>query len=153
MSSLGHSDQALEYITKAEALENVNQNELMVLRGHVCLEQGDQIKAQEYFQKAIDDSDSSPQIILRTAISIYDNGYVTQSYNMLNTLLSVADEEWTDGYAYLASCCKELNKEDEYAEALKKACEKNPDEVKSILGENFPQDLDRADYYDYIIIP
>lgn len=151
MSSLGHSDQALGYITKAEALENVNQNELMVLRGHVCLEQGDQIKAQEYFQKAIDDSDSSPQIILRTAISIYDNGYVTQSYNMLNTLLSVADEEWTDGYAYLASCCKELNKEDEYAEALKKACEKNPDEVKSILGENFPQDLDRADYYDYII--
>lgn len=151
LSSLGHADQALEYITKADALPNANKEELLVLRGHVLLEQGDQMGAQKYFQMAIDNSKSSPDIVLRTAISIYDNGYLEQAYNMFRALLGGVGDDWIDGYAYLASCCKELKKDDEYAETLKKACEKNPEEVKSILGDSFPQDLDIKDYYDFLI--
>jgi hypothetical protein len=70
---------------------------------------------------------------------------------MLKTLLDIVNEAWTDGYSYFAACCLELGKDEEYADALRKACDKNPSEVKSVLGDELPPDLNTSEYFDYLI--
>ena len=113
--------------------------------------QGEVERARESYQKAIYDSDFDPDIILRAAISIYENNYIELAYSFLHTLLGIGETGRTDGYSYLAACCKELGKDNEYKKALKKACERNPVEVRAVLGENIPSTLDPSEYYHYLI--
>lgn len=150
-SSLGESQQAMAYIKKAEQALGANLNELSVLRGHLLMGQGEVERARESYQKAIYDSDFDPDIILRAAISIYENNYIELAYGFLHTLLGIGETGRTDGYSYLAACCKELGKDSEYKKALKKACERNPVEVRAVLGENIPSTLDPSEYYHYLI--
>jgi tetratricopeptide (TPR) repeat protein len=151
LSSLGKPELAISYIDKATSIQNANEDELTVLRGHIFLEQENFKAARKFFKKALRHSMSSPQIILRIAISMFDNGYINQAYEMLKTLLDIVNEAWTDGYSYFAACCLELGKDEEYADALRKACDKNPSEVKSVLGDELPPDLNTSEYFDYLI--
>ena len=58
--------------------------------------------------------------------------------------------EFTEGYSYLALCCYELNKSDEFLKYLKLACEKDPLEAKSILAFLFPEEMEVKEYYRYM---
>jgi hypothetical protein len=60
-------------------------------------------------------------------------------------------EDYKEGYAYLALCCNELMKNDEFLYYLKKACDCNPEEARAILGEFFPSHMDPKDYYQYAL--
>ena len=60
-------------------------------------------------------------------------------------------KEWKDGYAYLATCCYELGKTDEFLECLKKAAINTPSDLKMLLGRLFPEGMKPEDYYQYLI--
>lgn len=151
LSSLHRYDECQKYITLFEQLEETSKDEAYVLRGHVHLLRGDMQEAVKLFQQAIESSHGAPDIFLRIGISVYDCGYFDLSYKMFHTLFSIVDDEWKDGWSYLALCCKELGKNEEYVEAVRRACELNPDEARLVLGDFFPPTLSPEQYVDYIL--
>jgi LMP1 len=150
LSRLGRVDDALAYVDKAIATGNGNEDELTVFKGHIQLENGNPLAAQNFFLEAVRHSKSAPNVYFRIAISVYDNGYMQLAYRMFHTLFQSVPDDWKDGYSHMSLCCKHLNKESEFLYFLRKACELNPMEAKTILGEYFPKDLDPESYYNYI---
>ncbi len=148
LSRTGRLDEALEYVRKTESLD-CNHNEMMVLKGHLYLEHQRIDEAQMCFQQAINDSGSSPDILLRIAISIYDNDYIQLAYKMLRSLLDSAGDEWHDGYSYLAVCAHELGYKEEYLRYLEKAVHENPLEARNVLSGFFPEGMEPEDYLGY----
>lgn len=150
LSRLGYLDSALAYVDKTDRID-CDHNEMMVLRGHLLLEHGRLAEAQACFANAVSESGSSPHIFLRIAISVFDNGYTQLAYRMLSILKRSTGNKLTEGYSYLAACCKELGKREEYLENLKKACQMSPAEARNVLGDYFPEHLGPEEYYDYAI--
>lgn len=147
-SRLGHTDEALRYIDKTDALD-CDHNEMLVLRGHIVLESHREDEADYYFHQALKESKYSPNILFRIAVSLFDNRYVTQSRQMLQSMIAVVDKDWNCGYSYLAACAMELGYREEYLEYLKEAVERNPIEAKNVLKDYFPEGMLPEDYYMY----
>ena len=57
---------------------------------------------------------------------------------------------WNEGYAYMALCCWDLNKDEEFMSYLEQAIKKNPKETRMVLGGIFPKNLPIEDYYEYM---
>ena len=121
---------------------------MMVLKGHLYLEHQRIDEAQMCFQKAVDASKMSPDILLRIAISVYDNNYINLAYNMFYSLLEASDGNIHDGYSYLAVCAYELGNYDDYLQYLRKAIIENPREARNVLNGLFPEDMEPERYYE-----
>ena len=150
LSQQGNYLQAIDYVDKAMNLDSVRE-EMLVLKGHIYLENGQNGKAAQCFTDAINGSDRSPAIMIRVGTSLYDNNYVTEAYQILKPLLTTADDNWDVGYSYLAICAKEMNKEEEFLSFLSIAVQKNPEEARNVLGDLFPEGMDPEDYYQYAL--
>lgn len=148
-SQLDRIDEALHCIDEALGLDDVNRNEVMVVRGHILLEHGRVKQAIACFLGALRATSFSHEIFFRIAISVFDCGYPTIAYRMFKAYTDTHRNDGDEGLAYLASCCKYINRHDEYMEYLKIACERNPAEARKILGADFPEGMDPKDYYDY----
>lgn len=142
-------EQAIEYVDKAESLHMGDRAELMVLRGHIYLEHNKVREAQKCFRKALQASKFSARVFLRIAISLFDSNYISLAYKLFKTIPALRHNQTDEGYSYMALCCKQLGKDDEYLENLKMACEKNPSEALMVLGHLFPDDLNARDFYKY----
>jgi tetratricopeptide (TPR) repeat protein len=146
-------DKALEVLDQAEAME-YDLVQILLIKGHILLTANKLDEAKEAFGKAIRMSDSRKQTLLRVIVSFYDNRYVEGAYAFLQRFLTHYDEEEegknTEGYAYMALCCYELKKYDEFLSYLKKACEVNPAECRIAVGNMFPEDVKPEDYYQYV---
>lgn len=148
-SRLGKLQEALDYVDKTSTLD-CDHDEMLVLRGHILLEHGFVEKAQACFTKAIKQSETSPHIFLRIAVSIYDNGYLPLAQKMFTMLLANVDSQtWDEGYSYLAACHHERGNRKEWLHYLKLAVEKNPSEAVNVLSEFFPEGMEPQEYYRF----
>lgn len=150
-SHLGQLDNALSYMDKALSLDDADTDELMVGRGHLLLENGRLEEARHAFITAMRHSGGEPHILLDIAISIYDCGYIRLAYRMLKVLVNSDIDAWNDGYAYLAACCYDLDRHEEFLTYLRLACEKNPVEARHVLSEIFPEGMPPEEYYQYAV--
>lgn len=150
-SSLGHVKKALSYIAKAKKTP-CDPHQMEVLRGHVYLQNNYMEKALKEFEKAITGSHADRNILMKIAVSGFDCGYQRAAYNILYKLLKTADDDWTDGYAYLARCSYELNKMSTYKWAVGKAVEKNPEEARYVLNDLYPDGTEPEDYLNTEIL-
>lgn len=151
-SQLDRVDEALECLDKAMALKDSNKNEVLVIKGHILLEHRRVKEALKEFLEALESSAYSRDIFFRIGISVYDCGYPAVAYRMFKSYMDMRRDDNDDSYegvAYLAACCKYLNRREDYLKYLRLACEKNPDEVRKILGSEFPMGMEPRDYYDY----
>ncbi len=124
----------------------------LVIRGHLYLQNGMIEDAEQVYKKAIMASDNAPGILLRIIVSLYDNHYVNASYEMLQKFLVMTREYYPDyheGYAYMALCCYDLGRKEEFIKYLKLAVEENPQEAKSVLSPLFPYGTPVSDYVQY----
>jgi len=122
------------------------------LRGHILLSHDRLQEAESAFQQAVQLSTDREQTVVRIIVSIYDNHYVETAYKMFQNFFSnIAGDDCRVGYAYMALCCYDLQKSDEFLSYLKEACERNPHEARTVLGHLFPADVKAADYYQYMI--
>ena len=152
LSKKGDLEHALEYVDKLFMIEgDIDRSEILVLKGHLYMENGNMPMAQQFFSEAINESNASPRVFLRIAISTYDNGLYKSAYNMLKTLRKVAPDDYNEGYSYMALCCHAIGLDDEFAENVKTACEVNPQEARIVLGDMFPPELEPQEYYQYLI--
>lgn len=150
LSLLGKTEEALSYIDKIKELPSVDKNDMEVMRGHILLEHDMIEEAQTCFKNAIRRSDFAPHIVLHIAISFLDCRYYELAYKIFNMIPGFQDNRQTEGYSYMALCCKQLKKENEFMHNLKRACETNPSEAKAVLGHLFPEDIDSKDYFNYM---
>jgi tetratricopeptide (TPR) repeat protein len=149
-SELHQPDTAIYYLDKTDNLDCDHIN-IQIIRGHVYLANKRQKEAESTFRKALVDSGNSPKVMLRIIVSLYDNQYLRASYMLLKSFFKYMDDDWKDGYAYMALCCLDMKKDDEFLHYLKLACEKNPKEARTVLGSYFPKGTEPKDYYDYMI--
>ena len=148
------TEKAMEMIEKAHEFDGDSvQTELV--KGHIMLASGKMKDAEEYFRRAVLLSDTPNQTLLRVIVSLYDNHYLEAAYTMFKKFFKVVEEtpsatECNDGYAYMALCCYDMKRLDEFLSYLKIACERNPRECQVALSHLFPVDVDPKDYYNYI---
>lgn len=151
-SNIKQLSKALEMIDTAMELPG-DVTDLMVIRGHILLENGMLEEAEDSFKKAIQQSDNSPSVLLRIIVSLYDNRYVNSSYEMFKKFFDVINTyapDFNRGYAYMALCCYDLGKSDEFLEYLNKSVEINPREAHLVLGFLFPEGMEPSEYVKYM---
>lgn len=148
-SAMKMPDKAIECIDMTDGYE-CDHMDMEVLRGHILLENGRYEDAEKRFQKAIEKSGNAPKILLRIIVSLYDNKYLETSYAMFKKFLEIVGDDFNEGYSYMALCCWDMKHTDEFLHYLKIATERNPKEAKIVLGHMFPNDVDAADYYNYM---
>ena len=142
-------DEAMTVMDKTLKLD-CDHNEMLVYRGNMLMGCGRLAESKKCFIKALKDSKFSPNIFMLISISVFEAGDIKLAYKMFHLLFSNY-KEWKDGYAYLATCCYELGKTDEFLECLKKAAINTPSDLKMLLGRLFPEGMKPEDYYQYLI--
>lgn len=148
-SELKKPDTALYYLDKTEDLE-CDHLDILVIKGHILLSNGRQEEAEKMFQKAIVESGNAPKTMMRILVSIYDNKYVHAAYTMFKKLFTIVSDDWTEGYAYMALCCWDLQQYDEFLHYLKIATERNPKEARMVLNSIFPEGMAPEEYYPFM---
>jgi tetratricopeptide (TPR) repeat protein len=124
-----------------------------VIRGHILLENGLRDDAIKAFSKAMLVSEGAPAVMLRIIVSLYDNHYINSSYVLFKRLLKYTGDDFpelADWYAYMALCCYDLQKYDEFLHYLQLAVDRSPSEARKILVDLFPADVDVKDYPEYM---
>ena len=150
LSAHGLLEEALSFIDST-IYNYGDRKDMLVLRGYALLENGRTEEARENFQQAAAISNDHPSVLLSIAVAFYDNGYTEQSYTVLQKMFDKVDENWANGYSYMALCARKLGRHDDYIAYLKKAGCLNPLEARTVLGRDFPDDADPADYYKYVL--
>jgi tetratricopeptide (TPR) repeat protein len=141
-------EKALHYIDLTKTLD-CDHAEIEVIRGHVLLANGHVEEAEETFRDAVLKAEDKEKIMLRMLVSLYDNGYVSAAYFMFQKYFEMVGPECYVGYAYIALCCWDLHKANEFIKYLETAVERNPREAKIVLSHLFPEDMQPADYVEY----
>ena len=149
-NKLGYLDKALWCLDMTDNLDCDHIN-LRVMRGHLLLTNKKNTEARTEFEKALEQSDHASKTQLQIIISYQDNMYLDYAYRSFIEFFKTVDNSWNMGYSYMAQCCNDLKKDDEFLYYLKKACECNPFEAEAVLGDFFPEDMDPKDYYDYAL--
>lgn len=140
---------ALYYIDKTRHLDCDHVN-MEIIRGHILLANHQPEEAEEAFKDALRLSDNSPKTMLRIIVSLYDNRYIQTSYILLKSFFRHVEEDWNEGFSYMALCCMDMKRTDEFLHYLKLAADKNPKEAKTVLGSLFPDNMLPEAYYDYM---
>jgi len=140
---------ALRYIDKTKHLD-CDHIDMEVIRGHILVANKRLKEAEDVFKNVIKNSGNTPKTMLRVMVSLYDNRYVTASYKLFKKFFNFVDEDWNEGYSYMALCCWDIKHYDEFLDYLKKAVEKNPKEAKMVLGHLFPSGMKVSEYQQFI---
>lgn len=146
-SRLGHCHKAMNYLDDMEE-QGSDPNMTNVMRGYIQLEHGNTKDAQSFFIKAIHNSHGNQEIMLHTAIAVYDNGYVKTAYRLFHMFIDSTPLDWTDGFSYLARCCFDLGKKEEFDSVLRIAVNVNPSEARYILSDLYPEGTLPEEYLD-----
>ena len=145
-------DKALEMLDKTKTLD-CDHVDMMVVRGHILLQNGYVKEAEDAFTKAIKHSNNAPAVLLRIIVSLYDNHYLNACYQMLLKFLAMTREyypQFTDGNAYMALCCYDLRRTDEFMKYLRIAVDQNPYEAQQVLSCLFPDEMPVSNYVKYM---
>ena len=143
-------DKALWCLDMTDQLDS-NHYHMGVIKGHILLANQKIKEAKAAFYKVIKESGYNPTVVLRVIISYQDNKYLQFAYESYLGFFEKVGKDFKEGYSYLALCCNELMKNDEFLYYLKKACDCNPEEARAVLGELFPDNMDPKDYYKYAL--
>ena len=151
-SALHQVKLALEQLDETEALD-CDHIDMLVIRGHILLQNGKVDQAQECFKEAIIKSENAPAVMLRIIVSLYDNRYVEACYQMMLKFFEMVDEYFPDfraGNAYMALCCYDLGRAKEFMKYLRLAVEKDPREAQTVLSCLFPEGMSVKEFVPYM---
>ncbi len=151
-NTLKQPQKALETIARAED-DGCDHVDMLIFKGHVLLGNEQIDEAAQAFKEAIELTDNTPATLLRIIVSLYDNRFVHSCYEMFKKYFCIIDGQGntiTDGYSYMALCCHDLGKKDEFLKYLRLATQKNANEARIVLGFMFPEGMKVEDYYHYM---
>ena len=140
---------ALYYLDQTEVLD-CDHVDMLVMKGHILLGNGKKKEAEETFRQAVQQSGNAPRILMRIIVSLYDNHYVETAHKMFIAFFKFVGNDWDEGYGYMALCCYELKRDEEFLHYLRICCERNPGEARLVLSNIFPEGMSPKDYYNYM---
>ena len=149
-NTLGDLDKAISSLDKTKQL-NCDHIYMEITKGHLLLANDKKEEAIKTFTLALQASNNDPHTRLRIIISYHDNKYLQGAYEAYTKFFMTVEEGFDEGYSYMALCCHDLAKYDEFLYYLKKACDINPEEAKTVLGVLFPEGMNPQDYYAFAI--
>ena len=149
-NALGNMDKAIWCLDMTDKLD-CDHFHMGVIKGHILLANKKDDEAEAVFAKILKDSGNNPKVMLRVIISYHDNKFLHYAYEAYLNFFKTVGEDYKEGYSYLALCCNDLKKHDEFLRYLKKACDSNPEEARAVLGELFPDNMNPKDYYEYAL--
>ena len=144
--------QAIEMLDRTETLP-CDHTDMLVVRGHILLQNNQINRAEEAFKMAIMKSDNSPAVMLRIIVSLYDNRYTQACYQMLLKFFAMVREyypNYKSGNAYMALCCYDLGRSEEFMKYLRLAVEQDPKEAQGVLSYLFPEATPVSEYVSYM---
>ena len=143
-------EKALHYIDQTEFVD-CDHVDMLIVKGHILLANGRLKEAEDVFKTAISQTDDYNRTLLRIIVSLYDNHYVEAAYQLFISFFRFVGNDYDEGYGYMALCCYDLKRDDEFLSNLKTCCERNPAEAKLALSHLFPDGMAPEDYYEYMI--
>ncbi len=149
-SELKMPETALYYIDQTEMLD-CDHVDMLVVKGHILLGNGKLQEAEEMFRQAVKLSENNLRTVLRIIVSLYDNHYVEAAYKMFKSFFKYIDSDWNEGFGYMALCCYEMKRDQEFLDYLELCCKRNPDEAKLVLSHLFPEGMKPEDYHGYMV--
>lgn len=126
-----------------------DKTDIYVARGHILQIAKHYKMADRFFAKAMEMSVTPMDTLLRVAVSMTDSQRYKECITLLKSKLPIMDERCTDGLSILALCCMNLHQTEDFLHYLRLAAERNPAELRAILGDYFPEDMPVKDYYAY----
>lgn len=149
-TEIGDERKALQCIGHLKEGKSTPQQ--MVAQGHIMLCFNRVDEAKELYIKAIcqEKESEKPLLSMQIAASLFDNGYVEQCYKLLKRSISLFKEPVIDTWPYLALCCKEMHRYEEFLYFLKEAVQRAPMQTKQLLKDLFPIGMEVEQYYNYM---
>lgn len=149
-SELKMPETALYYIDQTEMLD-CDHVDMLVVKGHILLGNGKLKEAEDMFRQAVKQSEDNLRTVMRIIVSLYDNHYVEAAYKMFRSFFKYVGKDWNEGYGYMALCCYDLKRDQEFLDYLEICCNLNPNEAKLVLSHLFPEGMKPEDYYGYMV--
>lgn len=147
---LGDLEKALWCLNMTDQLD-CDHAHIMVIKGYTFLTNQREEEAKIAFGKARELAEDDRATRLQIIVAYLDTLHLDYAYELFTKFFKDVDTDWQEGYSYMALCCKELNKNDEFLYYLKKACTYNAKEAQIILSTLFPEDMNPHDYYEYAL--
>lgn len=151
-SALHQVKQAIAMLDKTKTLD-CDHVDILVVKGHILLQNDLIPQAEKAFKKAIIDSENAPDVMLRIIVSLYDNHYLQACYQMLLKFFELVKDYYPDyksGNAYMALCCYDLGREQEFMKYLRLAVSDDPREAQGVLSCLFPEGTPVNEYVSYM---
>lgn len=148
LSKLNRLDEAMQYLNEAEKFA-INKNEINLIKGHINLEHNKLDEAEKYFNIALQKSHHPTTTLIHIGISYFDNQQYHTAYEKFLASKAQADDDWANGYPYLALCAWKLQDKN-FFEYTDKAVEHNPEITKALFQELFPEEMTLEDMLEYM---
>lgn len=148
-SDEGLTDKGLALLDETDN-EDCDHVMMELMKGHLLMGAERIVEAESHFKNALTLSDNFTEVFLRIIVSVYENRYLETAYQLFGKYFSMAGKDNTNGFGYMALCCYDMKRYDEFLTYLKRACEVNPRECRNALCHLFPEHIRPEDYYEYI---
>ncbi len=125
------------------------QSDIYIARGHIAQIERQYAEADRYFNKALAVAASPTDALVRIAVSMTDCRRFKKCLTLLKKKLPVTDEQCVQGISLMALCCLNLQLFDDFLYYLQLAAERNPIELRAVLGDYFPENMAVEDYYRF----
>ncbi|MBQ8463466.1 MAG: tetratricopeptide repeat protein [Prevotella sp.] len=145
----GQLDKGLALLNETDEVD-CDHVQMELVKGHLLLSVGRLTDAEMHFRTAVSICEDFNEVFLRIIVSLYDNRYLEAAHKLYEKYFAMSGKDNKTGYAYMALCCYDLKRYDEFLAYLKRACEVNPFECRSVLSHLFPEDVKPEQYYEYI---
>lgn len=147
----GDLEHALNALEKTEHLD-CDHIEMAVIRAHILLYNKCFLEARREYKRAIKKSNNDPAIILRVAVSVFDNKLHKFAYAIMKEFFEngIGNDKYPEAYGFMALCCYEADKAQEFLYYLKKAIDYDSDTAQTLLGHLYRDDMTIQDFYEYM---
>ncbi len=125
------------------------QSDIYIARGHIAQIERQYAAADRYFNKALSVAASPIDALVRVAVSMTDCRRFKKCLTLLKKKLPVTDEQCTQGISLMALCSLNLQQFDDFLYYLELAAERNPVELRAVLGDYFPENMAVENYYRF----
>ena len=132
----------MDELVKAGAPEALRK----ALKGTIYLFNKMTSEAVEMFRKATIESNKDSDVLLTIGIALYDNLKLSNAYSVFRYIVENNGERGRIAIPYLARCCFDLDKKEEYKKYLRMSLSYSPTETFTILSELYPNGTSPEDY-------
>ncbi len=151
-SRMNQPNMAFRYLDKLREL--MPEENVTLYEGHVLLENKKITEGIEVLQTYLEEQNHSMESHFQVGLSYMENemyGKAAEEFHYIRQNSLPTDEFHMRTHAGLAYCALMENRQEDFLEHLKVACEIMPESLKENVGQYIPREVAPKDYYNYVL--